>query len=391
MSVSVSDYTFSDTVLGTGSFGRVVLGNNKSTGQKVAIKCIDKATMRKMKQEHTIENERTILSKLHHVNIVNMVDHFEDDETIYFALEVAEGGELFKYMERYGLEDMPKLAPNFIGECVLALEYLHSQGVIHRDIKPENMLLTDQYHLKLADFGTAIYEDAPTQDFTGTPEYVSPEVLTEGKARPASDLWALGCVIYQLFHGRPPFLGESQYLMFQSIKERKVEFSKYFTGHVRDLVEELLVVDPTKRLGAGPDGYKKLKAHPFFSSVPWSTLHETNNLTLENRNYTKEWKDYLLEDEHVVFTSVVIKRRYLSVKKRQLILTTHPRMFYIDLETNLIKGHVPWTPTMWAEATSRTQFLVHTPDRDWNFECFFENEGQTSELWVRKINSLLKK
>eukprot|EP00997_Jenningsia_sp_PLL12_P011384 NODE_897_length_1388_cov_62.257655_g748_i0.p1 GENE.NODE_897_length_1388_cov_62.257655_g748_i0~~NODE_897_length_1388_cov_62.257655_g748_i0.p1 ORF type:complete len:180 (-),score=50.15 NODE_897_length_1388_cov_62.257655_g748_i0:42-581(-) len=178
--------------------------------------------------------------------------------------------------------------------------------------------------------------------------------------------------------------------MFQNIKDRNVTFSKYFTGPVMELCDRLMKVDPAERIGSGPDGFAEIKGHAFFSGVNWETIHETNNLTLENRNYTKDWKDYLLEGESVVFTSQVIKKRHFSTKKRQLILTSHPRLFYVDLDNNAVKGHVKWSDTMWAEGVNQTQFNVHTPERKWNFECFFEHEGQTSDLWVRKINSLLK-
>lgn len=383
-------YELSETTLGEGAFGKVILAKRKADGKPVAVKRLEK---KKIKDKFSITNEMKILTSVSHPNIVNMIEGFQDRLYIYFVLEVAEGGELFKYIHKYGLEEMGKLGPRFIAEVVLALEYLHTAGVLHRDIKPENMLLTDNYHVKVADFGTAIFECNTEQNrFTGTPEYVSPEVLKEGKASKSSDLWALGCVIYQLFVGRPPFEGESQYLMFQAIMGRTVEFPPYFPPQARDLVDRLLNLDPAQRLGCAAGGYAELKAHPFFAGVNWERINQEDNVTLENRNYTKEWQSYLLPNEQVIFSSRTVKRRHLSSKKRQLILTDFPRLFYVDVDSKVqqIKGQVPWTKDMWAEAVDTNRFVVHTPNRDYDFECIFDQKEHTSELWVRKINQLLK-
>lgn len=104
--------------------------------------------------------------------------------------------------------------------------------------------------------------------FVGTAEYVSPEVLNNTGVTYASDLWALGCIVYQMLAGRPPFKGASEYLTFQLITNRELEFPENFPAAARDLVEKLLRAEPSERLGAA--GLAPLRAHPFFSGVDWA-------------------------------------------------------------------------------------------------------------------------
>lgn len=171
------------------------------------------------------------------------------------------------------------------------IEYMHSRGVIHRDLKPENVLLDDHMRVKITDFGTAkilepprrpaqngnggdygipypgdLCEDdgAKANSFVGTAEYVSPELLTDKAACKASDLWAFGCIVFQLLSGRPPFKAGNEYQTFQKIVGLEYEFPKGFPPVARDLVERLLVLDPAKRLSI-----EHIKNHEFFQGVEW--------------------------------------------------------------------------------------------------------------------------
>jgi 3-phosphoinositide dependent protein kinase-1 len=173
----------------------------------------------------------------------------------------------------------------FYGAQILdAIDYMHSKGIIHRDLKPENVLLDDQMHVKITDFGTAKILDLKksngigstsgdpmegaesdrAQSFVGTAEYVSPELLTDKNACKASDLWAFGCIIYQLIAGRPPFKAANEYMTFQKIVGLEYSFPDGFPPLARDLVERLLVLDPLTRLPM-----EHIKAHPFFEGIIW--------------------------------------------------------------------------------------------------------------------------
>ena len=182
----------------------------------------------------------------------------------------------------------------FYGAQILdSIAYMHSKGIIHRDLKPENVLLDEQMHTKITDFGTAkILDikprpqdpggtgndgsiagdpmDGVEQDravsFVGTAEYVSPELLTDKNACKASDLWAFGCIVYQLLAGRPPFKAGNEYQTFQKIVALDYHFPDGFPHVARDLIERLLVLDPSKRLPI-----EHIKTHPFFDGIHWGT------------------------------------------------------------------------------------------------------------------------
>ncbi|CUF42246.1 protein kinase, putative [Bodo saltans] len=402
-------FTVSNKVLGEGGFAKVYSGellrdprrcNEEPTSplnatnfpKPVAVKVMFKAQVSRSTFS-SLQAEIDICSTLRHTCLINTYGVFEDPDRLFIVMDLAEGGELLKYMKQFGLEDMPVVAPNLVGEVVLGLEHMREHGVVHRDIKPENLLLTAEYHVKISDFGTVCrVDDEAANKFTGTAFYVSPEVLATGKAGYASDLWALGCCIFQMFVGRPPFQGESQYLVMQKIKERNFEFPPYFPADAKDLVDKLLTVDPLLRLGGDPEhGFAQLKAHPFFRTVNWETILLKSNVTHLNANYTKKWEAFLLKDERVIYSSLIVKERYSflpsSTKMRMLILTDFPRLFYLEPDSLAIKGQVAWSDEIFAQSDSAEKFTVHTPGR----EYIFVDSEKRAALWASKINDQVKR
>ncbi|KAI5388512.1 3-phosphoinositide-dependent protein kinase 2 [Lathyrus oleraceus] len=228
--------------------------------------------------------ERIVLDQLDHPGIVRLYFTFQDSFSLYMALESCEGGELFDQITRKGRLTEEE-ARFYAAEVVDALEYIHGLGVIHRDIKPENLLLTAEGHIKIADFGSVkpmqdsqitVLSNAASDDkactFVGTTAYVPPEVLNSSPATFRNDLWALGCTLYQMLSGTSPFKDASEWLIFQRIIAREIRFPDYFSDEARDLIDRLLDLDPSRRPGAGPDGYAILKIHPFFKAVAWDNL-----------------------------------------------------------------------------------------------------------------------
>lgn len=137
-----------------------------------------------------------------------------------FVMSYAKNGDLLPYINKVGSFDAA-CTRFYSGEILCALEHLHDLNIMHRDLKPENILLDHNMHVKVADFGCSkileqpdnvdksiLNENSPRQrsnSFVGTAQYVSPELLTEKTISPCSDLWALGCIIYQMIAGLPPF------------------------------------------------------------------------------------------------------------------------------------------------------------------------------------------
>jgi 3-phosphoinositide dependent protein kinase-1 len=278
----VKDFIFSQT-LGEGSYSTVMAATDRQTLKEYAIKVLDKRHIIKEKKVKYVNIEKDTLNRLtDHPGVVRLYYTFQDERSLYFVLDLCTGGELLGVLKRMTTFD--EECTRFYGAQILdTISYMHNRGVIHRDLKPENVLLDDHMHVKITDFGTAKIlqrtddqpgniplggeanvEDNRANSFVGTAEYVSPELLTDKNACKASDLWAFGCIIYQLLAGRPPFKAGNEYQTFQKIVALEYEFPKGFPEVARDLVERLLVLDPALRLSI-----EHIKNHQFFDGIVW--------------------------------------------------------------------------------------------------------------------------
>jgi len=250
---SVADFSFGQD-LGKGAFGQVKLVIEKETNTKFAIKILEKAQIQKQNKEKYVMTERDVFNKCNHFNIVKLFYTFQDPKNLYFVIELCPNGELLALILKYNRFDIPT-AQYYMGEIINGLEHLHSRGIIHRDLKPENILLGEGMHAKLNDFGTAkilTSEEESTgrfrsNSFTGTAEYVSPELLNDKDAGKSTDLWALACILFQMLAGKPPFSGTTQYQTFQLILQKKFEYPDTIPFLSRNLIDNLLEVEPEKK------------------------------------------------------------------------------------------------------------------------------------------------
>lgn len=280
----VKDFNFGRT-LGEGSYSTVLAATDRQTSKEYAIKVLDKRHIIKEKKVKYVNIERDTLNRLtEHPGIVRLYYTFQDERSLYFVLDLATGGELLGVLKKMGTFDV-ECSRFYAAQILDSIAYMHSRGVIHRDLKPENVLLDRDMHTKITDFGTAkilpdpkasgaaaVIPGDPTDgaesdravSFVGTAEYVSPELLRDKNACKASDLWALGCIIYQLLSGRPPFKAANEYLTFQKILSLDYSFPDGFPPVARDLIERLLVLEPANRLPV-----EHIKNHNFFDGVQW--------------------------------------------------------------------------------------------------------------------------
>ncbi|EEY65462.1 calcium/calmodulin dependent protein kinase, putative [Phytophthora infestans T30-4] len=257
-------------VIGEGNFSVVKECTDRKTGERFAVKCINKAALNP-KDRSNLEQEIEILKDLKHPNIIKLCDVFDGDGPMCFlVMEYAEGGELFDRIiaKEYYTEGEAKKVMKVVAKV---LRYCHAKGVTHRDLKPENLLYadeTDSAVIKIADFGFAklVTEETNMSTMCGTPGYYAPEIVRKLPYDSKCDIWSLGVIAYILLCGFPPFYDENQVEEMRKILNGDFEFvAPYFDGvsqQAKDLICKMLVVQPSKRLTA-----QEVLDHPWFNDI----------------------------------------------------------------------------------------------------------------------------
>ncbi|NXI71378.1 STK36 kinase, partial [Anseranas semipalmata] len=226
----------------------------------VALKFIPKVG-RSEKELKNLQREIEIMRGLHHPNIIQMLDSFETDKEVVVVTDYAEG-ELFQILEDDG--SLPEdQVQTIAAQLVSALYYLHSHRILHRDMKPQNILLGKDGVIKLCDFGFARAMSIHTMVLTsikGTPLYMSPELVEERPYDHTADLWSVGCILYELFVGTPPFYTSSIFQLVSLIVKDPVKWPKAISPVFKSFLQGLLMKDPRQRLS-----WPELLSHPFIA------------------------------------------------------------------------------------------------------------------------------
>lgn len=492
---TANDFIFGKYI-GEGSYSTVYLAKDVHTSKEYAIKVCDKQHIIRERKQEYIRREREVMHIMNNVpGFVNLSCTFQDSRNLYFVMTYAKNSDLLPYINRVGSFDL-ECTCHYAAELVLAVEQMHKRGIVHRDLKPENILLDENMHTLIADFGSAKIltaektdlssscststEDSPAAasysnggttgnmpprrrgSFVGTAQYVSPEVLQGKETTKAADLWALGCIIYQMIAGLPPFRGSSDYLIFREIMNLNLVFPEGFDKNAEDLVRKLLKLDPEERIGAqDKDGrYESIRTHPFFEKINWDTIrrekpprinpylpgvHEEEELRsnyfvphnlepgLDDRQLSRllglelgtavtpsiektkqkekktesknklnlseaekerrlelqridKWSQFC-DGEVILKKGFVNKRKGLFARKRMLLLTTGPRLIYVDPVQMVKKGEIPWSADLRVEPKNFKIFFVHTPNRTYYLE---DPEGYALE-WGTEIENVRQK
>ncbi|RWA13257.1 hypothetical protein EKO27_g1876 [Xylaria grammica] len=274
--------------LGKGHFAEVFLCVEKSTGQRYAVKIFTKHPgMEERSKMDGLQQEIAVLMGVSHPNVLCLKDTFNEKNAVYLVLELAPEGELFNHIvlkQKLSEDETRKL---FI-QLFQGIKYLHDRSIVHRDIKPENILLVDKdVHVKLADFGLAkiIGEESFTTTLCGTPSYVAPEILAEGRHRKytkAVDIWSLGVVLYICLCGFPPFSDELYsrdfpYTLSQQIKSGRFDYPSPYWDSVGDpaldLIDHMMVVEPEKRFTVD-----QCLQHPWLTQKTLAVADSTDGL-----------------------------------------------------------------------------------------------------------------
>ena len=263
-------------VLGRGTFGKVVLVQYKLTKKYYAMKIMKKDVILESGQVTNTLLEKNILQNLNYQFLVGMDFCFQTQERIYFVMNFIRGGELFKHLLncKFFPEEKAKFYSAIVG---LALEYLHTHGIVYRDIKPDNILIDEDGYLKLADFGMAkmLKDQEKAFSLCGTPEYFSPEIITREGHNKAADWWSYGILLYEMLFGMPPFYSKNTEKMFDLITKAELKFPKKIevSEDAKDLIKKLLIKNQDLRLGS-EGGFETIKKHSFFKGFDFKALEE---------------------------------------------------------------------------------------------------------------------
>ncbi|XP_017686963.1 ribosomal protein S6 kinase alpha-3 [Myiozetetes cayanensis] len=264
-------------VLGQGSFGKVFLVKKISGSdarQLYAMKVLKKATL-KVRDRVRTKMERDILVEVNHPFIVKLHYAFQTEGKLYLILDFLRGGDLFTRLSKEVMftEDDVKF---YLAELALALDHLHSLGIIYRDLKPENILLDEEGHIKLTDFGLSkesIDHEKKAYSFCGTVEYMAPEVVNRRGHTQSADWWSFGVLMFEMLTGTLPFQGKDRKETMTMILKAKLGMPQFLSPEAQSLLRMLFKRNPANRLGAGPDGVEEIKRHAFFSKIDWNKLY----------------------------------------------------------------------------------------------------------------------
>jgi cGMP-dependent protein kinase 1 len=259
-------------LLGSGTFGRVTLVQDKKEASKVyALKTMLKSEIVAMKQQTNVINERNMMALCDHTFILRLYQTYKDPKRLQMLLEFVQGGELFSLLHTDTSNNFPdEQAKFYAAGVILALGHMHSKDIAYRDMKPENCLIDKFGYPKLIDFGFAKVITGKSFTLCGTPEYLAPELILNRGHNMSVDYWAFGILVYEMQAGYSPFCdhqaGDPQTIC-KNIINSKCVYPPKFNKDCQALCQGLLTREVQSRLGNLKGGVGDITNHKWFSSI----------------------------------------------------------------------------------------------------------------------------
>jgi len=307
VSYNLEDFT-DIAVAGIGSFGRVKLVKaGKGSEKRVfALKEVEKNRAINTNQSEHMKNERRVMFIMDSPFIVKLFATYQDSTCVYFLLEKVLGGELF-YLLRKLKSFNESMSRFYIGCVVLALEHVHSHGIVYRDLKPENLLITRSGYLKVTDFGFAKKRNQSTS-LCGTPAYLAPELITGGIQNFGVDWWCLGIFLFEMLVGQVPFRDSINTKQYEDILTSSPRLPNYVTWKSQELIHGLLEKNAFKRLGSSPRGAGDIKEQCWFVHSFREDKEPFNWKRLEASQLNAPYKPKLMNDEDIRYLNTSSQR-----------------------------------------------------------------------------------
>ena len=315
--------------LGEGTFGIVVLGTHQITGEKVAVKILDKEKILQETDKSRLEREIKILKNMRHNNIVHLYDVKDTPTSLYIIMEYICGKELFEYII-YNKRLSELEACKFYQQIISGIEYLGKIKVVHRDIKPENLLLDNKNNIKIVDFGLS--NSYPRNQLLttacGSPCYAAPEMINGEKYYGLkADIWSSGIVLYAMLCGYLPFEEADNEKLYKKITEGKFNTPNFLSDSAKDFLHRILNVDPKSRINI-----PQMKKHPWFNLIN-PKLNMSEGLLLQ--------KVIVPIDENIVYKMVHEYKFNGEEVRTNLLLNKHNHItttYFLILNQKLRNG-----------------------------------------------------
>ena len=311
-SVSFEDFNII-RVIGRGTFSKVLMVESKEEHKLYAMKVVRKLSLVEDEDLEWVKIEKNVFEiATNHPFLVGLHSCFQTPSRLYYIIEFVQGGDLMFHMQRKG-----RLPENhalfYSAEVAIALNFLHQNGIIYRDLKLDNVLLANDGHIKLTDYGMCkqgIRGNTKTSTFCGTPNYMAPELLRNEDYSFSVDWWALGVMMFEMMVGNSPFLtdqlkGKTEDYLFQIILTSDIKPPNSLSSNSKRVLSDFLMKDPCKRLGCKVGlGFKEIMNHVYYSEINWDALERkqikapfipTLNNTLDFDNFPTEFTSEPLE------------------------------------------------------------------------------------------------
>lgn len=378
---SRKDFEFLGSITST-PYGHIERTKNVKDNKEYALKVFEKFHLQDPEAYLKTVKEKMFLSNLKNPRpFLPLNCTFTDSENVYFVLELCPYGNLLQFMQRFTKFPF-ELARFYAGELINILETLRNEGIVHSEINPVNLVIGPDFHMHLTNFQNAYSMTERINRRISTvelPDYLSPEAL-EGETTIAGEVWAAGCMIYQMLVGRSPFHATTVPMTYDKIRNGHIDFPGILPPFAVDLIQSMLLNDPTIRLGV--NNFNDLKTHIFFQGLEIDTIY-----TLPVPDYKHEMSKDVRKNHRVLMEGVVKKKAGWIYKRRLLIITEEPKITYYEPTRRELRGQIAISQDLRGEVKNKIDFHIVTPKRTYYFKVINDDPHK----WVKAVAELVHK
>jgi len=309
--------------IGEGTFGKVKLGRHILTGERVAVKVLEKDRIQEVADIERVAREVQLLKLIRHPHVVQLFEIIETRGQLYLIMEYASGGELFDYIVQNQRVPEPE-ACRFFHQIIAGVEQIHAMNVVHRDLKPENLLLDEHKCIKIVDFGLSnrFDDNQLLRTACGSPCYAPPEMVSGQSYVPQMcDLWSCGVILFAMVCGFLPFEDSNTSALYKKILAANYTAPSFITDSVKELIAGLLTVDPAKRFTIAD-----VRAHDWYRQLPEASVRPRDLVSRQcglEEDVLQELKCHGFPQEYA--TNCLLNNKHNSVTTTYYLLAAKRR------------------------------------------------------------------